>query len=382
MDAKQTDVNSAAASSAVATNAGAAATDANAASSVAQTATQANAAKAETMADVIEQQFKKSVEAQSASTAEEGAKEESGSIIEQDAQADTESKGESEGSETGNEKEEVASEENEADKKGPVPYERFQEKTVEVNTLKQKLESVQPKVKNYDEIVVFCQKHSISPEQFHGIMKVQALLNTNPEAALKELMPIVEQLQGFTGGKLPTDLQTAVDGGDITLNYARELAKARAQGQFSQNRVQQSEEQVRQQQEHLMRQQLSQAVNAWETSKRASDPMYKPSANIANPGLWELTKDKFLAMASENDLQTGQPVHPLSGPNEMTALMEKSYQYAKSVLKQLKGTKPAIKAKVSSNGSSTSTNNKVTVETAKTMVEAMQVAAAGHGITI
>ena len=144
----------------------------------------------------------------------------------------------------------------------PVPYERFAEVNSNLKNVKQELESFKPMVENYRQIDNFCRQYQITPEQFKNVMEVQALLNTNPEAALAKLTPIVDQLKTFSGDVLPTDLQKAVDDGDLSLKYAKEVARSRAVSTFGTKKLEHDKRNFEATQQQIVQKQLSDSTSA------------------------------------------------------------------------------------------------------------------------
>ncbi len=343
-------------------------TDANAASasSGAQDGT-AGDDKPQTLLDAVQ-----SALGDADASAAKGA-DESGSKNEQDSgeKTDADKEGQNGESET---KEEGT--ETEGEPKGPVPLERFQEVVKERNEFKTKVEQYEAKAQNFDEINGFCEKFSIDREQFRQALKIQALLNTDPESALKELGPIIEQLQGFQGERLPDDLKAAVEAGEVSEKFARELAKTRAQHQFGQKQTQQERERAQQRAEVEGRQRLAVATQQWETSKRNSDPDYKPKAGPNSPdGKWEDVRDKFTALLHQTDAK-GEYVNPVRNESEMTALMEKAYQ-AVNVRNAGRPKAPSKKVLASNGSTNTNTNNVKAIEDAPTLAEAVRFALDG-----
>lgn len=254
----------------------------------------------------------------------------------------------------------------------PVPYERFTEVNTQLKSTRQELELARPAVENYRQIDTFCRANNITPEQFQKVLQVQALLNTNPEAALKELQPIVDSLKGFTGDVLPSELQAAVDSGDITLKYAKEVAASRAQMQFGQKKFQHDQQSLQRQQQALVQQQLSDAVTSWETNMRATDPDYKPKTKATEPdGKWEKVKREFLGMLHETDAN-GQFVRPVKSPQEFTSLLQEAYASVDSYTKRISAPR-TIKKPLRSSSSSTNGHDLRTksIEDAPTLQEAV-----------
>lgn len=237
--------------------------------------------------------------------------------------------------------------------KGPVPYERFEEVNQRLKSYEQQTASLKPKADNYDTINGFLQQFNITPDRFQRMLKVEALISTDPEAALKELMPIVDQLQGFVGGKLPEDLQKAVDNEEITPALAKRLAQYEAKLKFGSVNSEQMQRRMMEQQQQQAQQRVAQAVQVWENTKRSSDPDYKPKAKETDAdGKWEQVKERFMFLLHDTDGQ-GNVKNPIRNEQEMTALMERAYT---DVSKRfISRTKPQPTKKVlSSNGSASS----------------------------
>lgn len=263
-------------------------------------------------------------------------------------------------------KEESSEEETEKKNEEAVPYERFKEMVDENNKLKETIASVKSVVQNYNNIEEFCAKNAITGEQFNSAMELQALLNTDPVKALEKLQPIIDQLQGFVGGKLPADLQKEVDDGDLTVPRAKEIAQLRAKNQFGSKKLEFDQKRLEQEQQTHLQRGFVEAANAWETSHRKADPDYKPKAKETDPdGKWEDVKYRVLAMMHEVDAK-GQPLNQVNSPNDLTALMERAYKAVSN--RSVK--RPATTKHLSSNGSS-STSKPKPIEEAPTMAEAV-----------
>ena len=262
----------------------------------------------------------------------------------------------------------------------PVPYERFREVAQERQTFKQQIEALQPKVQNYDNIVKFCKDHFITPDQHKTVMEIQALLNTNPAEALKRLEPIVDSLKGFTGGKLPPDLQKDVDEGRLTVEHARRIARAEAQQQFEKTSAQQREKQREAMAMEAAIQQTNKAASDWERQKRSSDPDYKPSTNGID-GLWEDVRDKFSALLNQMDGQ-GNFVNRVATPQDMVALQERAYQAVKKKWTTNLAPKKSTTGKRLSSNNNGKGDDARTEENATSIQEAVKIRLQSRGINV
>lgn len=235
--------------------------------------------------------------------------------------------------------------------KDPIPVDRFKEVITQRNDLRMKLQEVDPIVKDWQNINSFCQQNGIDSKQFNQVLEIQALLNTNPAEALKRIEPIVQELKGFTGDSLPKDLQDAVDAGEISVKYAKEVAQSRAITKFGEGKLKHDRESLERRQQAIERQQYEEAAVGWEKATREKDPDYFPKKDKNGPdGKWEMVKTQFIAMLNEVDAQ-GKPVNLVKTPAEMSALMEKAYQNVQTSLKQFTR-RPVTKKPLRSNGDS------------------------------
>jgi hypothetical protein len=264
-------------------------------------------------------------------------------------------------------------EETEPEPGKPVPYERFNQVLERRNELQQELEYTKPVVENYNRITGFCQKYSITPDQFEKVMRVQALLNTNPEAALQEILPIVESLQGFAGNKLPKDLQDKVDAGKMDLEDARETAKLRAMVKHRETMAKVSEEDSQRQTKQRYEQECSAAAMTWEKAKRTSDPDYLPKKSDSVPdGKWEDVRDKYLALLSQIDSR-GQLANKVDNVAQMVALMERAYRAVDEKYKRFNGKVRSATRRPLRSTSSGGGEKLGKIEEAKTMGEAIRI---------
>lgn len=262
----------------------------------------------------------------------------------------------------------------------PVPYDRFQEVVKERTEFKQRFEQVQPVVDNYNRITEFCKQNTITPDQFEKAMRVQALLNTNPTEALKELTPIVEALQGFVGSKLPEDLQKKVDDGKLEVDDAREMAKLRAQVNYRETMAKRNNEFAQQSAQERAVAAVTQAAAEWERQKLTTDPDYKKKSSEEAPdGLYEDVRDKFAALLNQRD-SAGNFLNPVHSAQEMVALQERAYKAVKDKwTSRLSPKRPATRRSISSNGSETHHEER-TIEGAKTMKDAIAIRLKERGV--
>jgi DNA-directed RNA polymerase subunit delta len=220
---------------------------------------------------------------------------------------------------------------------------RFQE-------LNEKVKSLEPLAKQAKVINDFCSSHGISTQEMAQALDLVAMLKdpTKAQQAQQVLAPIWQGVNAVLGEVLPPDLQKAVDDQKVTIEFARELAKTRAQNVMGQQVSQQ--ERARQAQVQLETQ-----VTAWEKQKRASDPDFQTK--------FPMLVDSYEAALARN---------PTNDPRERIAILETVY---KQVTDRVIAFRPKTKTKkvLPSTGSA-----KTKVEP-KSSLDAAMAAASKHG---
>ncbi len=275
-----------------------------------------------TLASIIKDAAAKSVAESSTDEQEETAEEEGGAKTEPTTETDAK-------------KDEPVVEEK--DKTLPFhKHPRFQEVIKERATFKQKSEELTPFAERARLIDGYCQKHGISGEEFNSVMELTALTHANPAEALKALKTYVETLEVSLGNKLPDDLQKEVDDGALSLERAKELTNARIKNQGLEHTSKRTEAQVAQERQAS----ITNAVNSWDSQKRASDAAYDKK--------YPFIEKAFIAACSMNPPRT---------PQEAVLLAEKVYAEVNTSLSPFVPKPPARKV-LKPNGSVT----KATIE--------------------
>lgn len=164
-----------------------------------------------------------------------------------------------------------------ADKEELPPFHkhpRWKEVVGERDTLKTKLAEVEPDAQQYRKITGFMQEHELTPAEVAEGFQIMALMRKDPAAALKALSTHVQQLQLYTGERLPDDLDRKVQDGQVDRETAQELSRTRIAASQAQAGLQQTVRQTAEQQESGRRQAIGSAVSQWETQIRSQDPDY------------------------------------------------------------------------------------------------------------
>ena len=222
-------------------------------------------------------------------------------------------------------------EEPKVEDKGPIPYERFAEVNKAKVEAEQLIESQKEAVSAYNKIEEFCNTHGIAPEDFSYWLNVAALTKNDPAKAMEMLNPKVQELQSFKGEILSPELQSAVENGEMSLEWAKKLAAAENQQKFSQRQTKFTQEQVEQQRQQKFMQEVQTSFDAWAHSVRGSDPDFKPKVSPDAPdGKFELVLHKIGAEWQKAGIKT---------PQDLTAFAEKCYNAIKGTVSAFSGQK-------------------------------------------
>jgi hypothetical protein len=254
------------------------------------------------------------------------------------------------------------------DDKGPVPYERFAEVNKAKVTYETQIAQMQPMVQGYESIVNHCQDNDINPQEFQYWMEIAALAKRNPQEALKQLEPQLTHMKSFVGEVLPKDLQSAVDAGEMTLEWAKKLAAAQAQQTFNAQRGQQLQQQATERQQRAFQQTLVTGLDAWAKNKAATNPDFVPKEDSKAPdGLYEFFIHKLNVMA-----RTAK----ISSVEDLVITAEEAL---KSVESSIGRYKSPIKAPVNIRNRTVAQTKPTPI---KSLDDAIAAAAAKHGVVM
>ena len=251
---------------------------------------------------------------------------------ETDEQSDEQS--DEEGSEEQNQDEEETDEEDESEEteneksQAPVPYKRFTEINERLKQTQKQFDQIKDFADAQKGLIEYCQSNNVTPEEFQRFLSVAALVKSDPAKALEALQPLIDDLQSYTGDRLPEDLQKAVDDGEMSLAMAKRLVAAEGKSKFGSQQLEQTKQQAQAQAQTRRQQALYQSLTNWVSTKQASDPEFMPkkSANSAD-GALELWATK-LALAVKGE--------PIEDASQLIAEAEKCYLETKKVFGRFK----------------------------------------------
>lgn len=169
-------------------------------------------------------------------------------------------------------------------------------------------DSFKSRAEQYDKVEQYMTRNQLTPQEVAEGFQVMSLLKHNPVEAYKVLSGHLSRLAPIVGESLPEDISKRVDNGDVDIESAKELAKARAQANLLAQQQQQGVVE-RQNQEYNARQtQVRDAVLAWEGQIKQRDPDYS-------------AKQKFIMDKVRIMIGSEAP----NSPHEAIAMVEKAY---------------------------------------------------------
>ena len=121
----------------------------------------------------------------------------------------------------------------------------------------------------------FLKQNDIGAEEAAEVLQIAALMKSNPAKALEALKPHVQKLLETTGETLPQDLRAKVQSGDMSMDAAKEVSRARATLQHSQEN-QRAAEQRRQEEARIQQgQTLRSTAMTWAQDRMTRDPAFQ-----------------------------------------------------------------------------------------------------------
>ena len=169
----------------------------------------------------------------------------------------------------------------------PKTRARIKEYRARLTELDERVKGYEPKVQSLEQLQQYLQVSNLSQEDFVESLEVARLIKSDPAAAYQRMQPIIEKLQGHVGERLPEDLAQAVQEGSLSDDYAKQLARERAERtRLSGTRTErdQRDTEFRQaQQAQDTNQRTVDAVKALEATWQSTDPDYK----LKSERVWE-----------------------------------------------------------------------------------------------
>lgn len=126
----------------------------------------------------------------------------------------------------------------------------------------------------YRVVQTFLKENNLSPDQAAEGLQIMALMGADPARALEMLKPHIQRLLESTGETLPADLRQRVQSGELPLEAAREVSRARAAQQHVQERQRLDEQRRQEQAVQQQAVQLRDTAQAWLQDRMVRDPAF------------------------------------------------------------------------------------------------------------
>lgn len=163
----------------------------------------------------------------------------------------------------------------------PKTQRRIKHLIKQAETLSSTLKDMEPKAQGFEKIQDFARKANLSREDVNTGFNIMNLMRNEPDKAYEALLPIWTSLCAIVGTKLPSDLHDQVEKGEITMEVAQELSRARAgrsiRTQKEQEDAKRADENAKEdtaKAQETLRTSVQEALTGWENKWKSSDPDY------------------------------------------------------------------------------------------------------------
>lgn len=192
-------------------------------------------------------------------------------------------------------------------------------------------DALKPKAEQYEKITTFMQNAGLSSQEMADGMHVMAMMKTNPAEAYKALQGYIERLAPVVGEVLPEDLKREVSEGYINEQRAKELARLKAERDFSTARSIEQQQRAEAEAQVARSRAMHDAVAQWEETEKAKDPDWSAK--------YEMVMDRVKSL-----LGTERP----SNPSEAVEIARRALSDVNSRLRPYTGRNTTLKSPTSS----------------------------------
>jgi len=244
------------------------------------------------------------------------------------------------------------------DKDADVPFHkhpRWQEMLRERDTLKGQVDTFKEKAERFDNIGNFMREQNLTPQEMTQGFQIMALMKNDPLKALELLAPHITNLELAVGRKLPDDLQSDVDAGNLTPERAQELARTRMSADSERARREAAEREAQAERERQAAdaaqnaaQAMQGAVVKWEEGIKQRDPDYSHKQRFVT--------DRVRALI----LEKGQP----KSPEDAVKYVEEAYDDVNQTFRKVLPKRDAVRTVTSDQSSTRATPAPKTMEEA------------------
>lgn len=138
-----------------------------------------------------------------------------------------------------------------------------------------KLKTSEADAQRYHNVVGYLDNVGLDAQEAADTLRIGGLIKTDPVAAWKELLPIVQKVAVAAGEMLPDDLKQQVAEGKLPREAAIEISRSRAQVGSMQARSNWEQQRSQERQQSEARQANLGAVSSWEAERRVKDPNFE-----------------------------------------------------------------------------------------------------------
>jgi len=118
-----------------------------------------------------------------------------------------------------------------------------------LNVAKEKNETaikeLEPKARTFDDLTGYLQSQNLEKDDFATGLTIMAAVRNDPFKAYELLQPVMAQLEGIVGVRLPADLQAMVNQGKIDPETAQQFARTRGSEAVLKSRVETTEQRMK-----------------------------------------------------------------------------------------------------------------------------------------
>lgn len=194
-------------------------------------------------------------------------------------------------------------------------------------------ESLKPLAEQHLAFMDYMRDTRMSGDEVTDLLVVGAMAKSGDpkqiEAALKRAREFVSDLENAVGASMPADLQAKIDNGDIDVESAKEVAKARAEKRLSDSKLQQHTQDDQVNQVQRAAEAVNQTVTEWQTQIFQTDPDYQLKA--------PLLQTRIALMVAQ------EPGGRVLDPNKALKIAQDAYSYVNEQVKAFRPATPPAK---------------------------------------
>lgn len=151
----------------------------------------------------------------------------------------------------------------------------------------------------YRVVQTFLKENNLSPDEAADGLHIMALMKSDPAKALEMLKPRLKQLLESTGETLPADLRQRVQSGELPLEAAKEVSRARAVQQHTLERQRQDEQRRQEEAANQHRTVLRDTAASWLQDRALRDPAFQSKEPLMQREIALLQRNEGIPQSPE-----------------------------------------------------------------------------------